>query len=102
MTTFHRMLVALGFVAATLAASGSAAAQQVCGTHEVAKDQLEKQFDEKVVGRGLANSGKAMFELFVSENGTWTVMVSEPRGRSCILASGESWEHLPLLIGDPT
>ena len=102
MQTFHRTLVTVGLVAATLVATGAASAQQVCGPREAAKDQLEKQFKEQVVGRGLASSGKAMFELFVSENGTWTVVVSEPRGRSCILASGESWEHLPLLIGDPT
>ncbi len=53
------------------------------------------------MGRGLANAGKAMFELFVSEKGSWTVVVSEPNGSSCILVSGESWQQLPLLIGDP-
>lgn len=102
MTTFSRTLAALGFVATMLAVTGPATAQQVCGPHEVAKDQLEKRFDEKVVGRGLANSGKQMFELFVSENGTWTVVVSQPRGLSCVLASGESWQHVPLVIGDPS
>jgi hypothetical protein len=40
--------------------------------------------------------------LFVSEKGSWTVVVSQPNGPSCILASGESWHHMPLLIGDPS
>ncbi len=96
-----RSLAILGFVGATLSSTGPASAQVVCVTHEAATKQLEKQFDERVLGRGLANAGKAMFELFVSEKGSWTVVVSEPNGRSCILANGESWQQLPLLIGDP-
>lgn len=102
MKTLQRVLAVLGIVAASLAATGPANAQQGCVARETARDQLEKRFDEQVVGRGLANSGKAMFELFVSEKGTWTVVVSEPNGRSCIVASGESWQHMPILIGDPT
>ncbi len=101
MKTLYRALAILGFVGAMLSSTGPASAQQACVTHEAAAKQLEKQFDEKVVGRGLGNSGKAMFELFLSEKGSWTVVVSEPSGRSCILASGESWQQMPLLIGDP-
>ncbi len=101
MKTLIRALVILGFVGATLSSTGPASAQQTCVTHKAATKQLEEKFDERVVGRGLANAGKAMFELFVSEKGSWTVVVSEPNGRSCILASGESWHQMPLLIGDP-
>ncbi len=101
MKTLYRALAILGFVGAMLSSTGPASAQQACVTHEAAAKQLGKQFNEMVVGRGLANSGKAMFELFVSEKGSWTVVVSEPNGRSCILASGESWQQMPLLIGDP-
>ncbi len=101
MKTLYRALAILGFVGAMLSSTGPASAQQACATHESAAKQLEKQFDEMVVGRGLGNSGKAMFELFLSEKGSWTVVVSEPSGRSCILASGESWQQMPLLIGDP-
>ncbi len=101
MKTLHRALAILGFIGTTLSSTGLASAQQACVTHEAATKQLEQQFDERVVGRGLANTGKAMFELFVSEKGSWTVVVSEPNGRSCILASGESWQQQSLLIGDP-
>ncbi len=101
MKTLHRALAILGFIGMTLSSSGLASAQQSCVTHEAATKQLEEKFDERVVGRGLANAGKAMFELFVSEKGSLTVVVSEPSGRSCILASGESWRQQSLLIGDP-
>ncbi len=94
MKSLYRAFAILGFVGATLSLTGPVSAQQACVTREVATKQLEKQFNEKVVGRGLANAGKAMFELFVSEKGSWTVVVSEPNGRSC-------WQRLPPLIGDP-
>ncbi len=101
MKSLYRVLAILGFVAAMHSSTGPASAQQVCGSHEAATQQLEKRFDERVVGLGLANDGIAMFVLFVSETGSWTVVVSEPNGPSCILTSGESWQQLPPLIGDP-
>jgi hypothetical protein len=61
MKTLQPVFAILGFVAATLATTGTASAQQGCVPHETATDQLEKRFNEQVVGRGLANSGKAMF-----------------------------------------
>ena len=92
-------------VGATLAVSfsltGPASAQQVCLTRDDAAKALSNRFEEVVVGRGLANSGRAMFELFLSEKGSWTVVVSDPSGRSCIVASGENWQQLQQLVGDP-
>lgn len=101
MKSLYRALAILGFVAAMLSSAGPASAQQACATREAATKTLEKQFDEKVVGRGLATTGKAMLELFVSANGSWTVVVSDSNGRSCILATGESWQRLPVNLGDP-
>ena len=66
-----------------------------------ATGKLEKKFEEQVAGRGLVANGKAMFELFVSKSGSWTVLVSDPKGRSCIIASGEHWQQIPLVVGDP-
>ncbi len=79
-----------------------ASAQPLCAAHDKAVLQLEKQFEEQVAGRGLAENGKQMLELFVSEKGSWTVLVSDPSGRSCVVASGESWQGKTLILGDPT
>ena len=96
-----RTLAILGFAAAMLSWTGPASAQQACASHDEVTMQLETQFDEMIIGRGLASAGKRMLELFVSEKGSWTLMISEPNGRSCVLGSGESWHQLPLLVGDP-
>ena len=97
------MKVILGLIAACalFISAPSANAEQVCAARDKAVMQLEKQFEERVSGRGLATNGKRMVELFVSEVGSWTVLVSEPTGRSCIVASGDSWQGIKQLFGDP-
>lgn len=76
-------------------------AQQACGLREAAVSQLESH-NERVVGRGLAKEGRAMIELFVGDTGSWTVVVTDTQGRSCLVANGESWTQVPLLVGDPS
>ena len=96
-----QILSAIVIASALLLPAQSVNAQQVCVPHEKVKLQLEEKFDEQVIGRGLTPNGKAMFELFVSESGSWTVIVSEPSGRSCVVAGGESWQPIQMLVGDP-
>lgn len=94
-------LALLGFAGALSLLAGPAAAQQACLLRDTTVTRLEERYGERVLGRGLANAGTAMFELFVSETGSWTVVVSDPKGRSCVVASGEDWQQLPLKQGDP-
>ncbi len=101
MNTALRALKAVCVAAVLLMSTGAAMAQQACVLRETAVPQLQKQFEEQIVGRGLTPNGKAMFELFVSQSGTWTVLVSDTDGRSCIVASGASWQRVPLVLGDP-
>lgn len=67
------------FTASALSVSPLAAhAKQACGARDTALTQLEKQFEEKVLGRGLVENGSRMIELFVSESGSWTMLASDP------------------------
>ena len=54
-----------------------------------------------MVGRGLATNGKAMFELFASEEGGWTPVVTDVEGRSCVIGSGIAWTDVMALTGEP-
>ena len=102
MNTFLNKLTFFGLlVSAFVWSTTGHSAQPICASHDAAKEQLQKKFHEQVVGRGLTTRGNAMFELFVSEKGSWTLVVSQPNGRSCIFASGENWQQLTLLVGDP-
>ena len=83
------------------AGTADAQIQRVCVLHDDVIAQLEDKFAEQNIGRGLVENGRAIVELFVSETGSWTVIVTDTAGRSCIVASGESWMQTPLLVGDP-
>jgi len=62
-----------------------------CVPHKVAIDQLAKVFNEKVVGLGLAKNQQSVVELYVGDNGSWTILVTLTNGMSCIAAAGENW-----------
>ncbi len=96
-----RIIFSLIAVAVLFLSASSANAEQLCAPRNKAVMQLDEQFGEMVSGRGLAVNGKRMIELFVSEKGSWTVLVSDPNGRSCVMASGENWQGIKVLVGDP-
>ncbi len=96
-----RIIFSLIAASALFLSASSANAEQFCAPRDRAVIQLEKQFGELVSGRGLAVNGKRMIELFVSEKGSWTVLISDPNGRSCVMASGENWQGIKVLVGDP-
>jgi hypothetical protein len=69
-----------------------------CGSHKELTNRLAKHFYERRGGAGLTRDGK-LFEIFISEKGTWTVLVSLPTGVSCIVLDGTEWEGRSLAVG---
>ncbi len=66
-------------------------AQQVCGPHEELTKRLEMSYHEKSKGFGLVGNG-GLVELFVSDNGTWSFIITRPDGLTCLMAAGKNWE----------
>lgn len=48
-------------------------------------------YQEEAEAIGLNKDG-TLLEVFVSPQGTWTVLLSSPQGQSCIAAIGEAWQ----------
>ncbi len=71
-------------------------------SHEAAVAKLKQHYGEEKVGLGLGPKGSSIFELFVAETGTWTLLVTRTNGISCIAASGDNWMSSPVLSGEPT
>jgi len=93
---FLGALAAISFVILILSAAiRPAAAVEACVLHDVALQQLSKAYGEQVAGRGLSADGQKMIELFTSESGSWTLVITDVSGRSCMLASGDVWVRLP-------
>lgn len=84
------LLTATGFVAIILAASPSPA-QRICGQHADVTKKLETNYKELPVGMGLSTDG-GLIEIYSSEKGTWTILVTRPSGITCLVAAGDNWE----------
>jgi hypothetical protein len=70
-----------------------AVAAPQCGPRESVVAQLADKYGEARTGMGMAGTA-GVVELFVSDAGSWTVTVSTPDGRTCLLAFGTGWEAL--------
>lgn len=73
-----------------------------CAPSKQVKAVLTGKHKETVRGLGIVGSDR-FAELYVSESGSWTLLLNRPDGRSCVLGAGKSWEFLPPPPpGDPT
>ncbi|WP_214470788.1 hypothetical protein [Mesorhizobium sp. dw_380] len=70
----------------------SAQAQLVCGGRSDVVAGLAKAFQERQIGYGVVGQ-VAIVEIYVSASGSWTLLITDVSGRSCILAAGEGWEN---------
>jgi hypothetical protein len=88
-----KQMLALGLALGSLATfSNGAQAVTQCGPRDKIIEVLERRFQEKRQGLGLAGQS-AIIELFVSIRGSWTVTTTNPQGLTCVIATGEAWEN---------
>ncbi|HEX2256636.1 MAG TPA: hypothetical protein VHG92_08050 [Afifellaceae bacterium] len=74
-----------------------------CGPRDSILEALER-IGEVPVGVGVAgNEGKAVIELTVAPDGSWSVLVSDVDGKTCLVLAGQEWDFAkPQPVGDPT
>lgn len=88
-----RRTLALFALLATGAAAPAASAQEdlMCAPRDEVAHQLGVQFSETPVSRGVTGDGM-LLELFASPQGTWTAVLSDAAGISCLVSGGEAWQ----------
>ncbi len=61
-----------------------------------AKDigHLAQKYQEAPVAIGVTASGGMVEVLTTGDGGTWTIILSNPNGTSCLVAAGEGWRAL--------
>lgn len=98
MTPLQRWLI-VGLIAACGVVSGARGghAMGMCGLRADFIKALAERYQE--TGKALCIAGQInLVEVFASKAGTWTILVTTPEGKSCIIAAGSSWEDLPPKI----
>lgn len=73
-----------------------------CGERTAIIERLSSKYGEQRLATGLNNSGN-LIEVFSSvETGSWTILMTSPEGRTCLIAAGEHWDSSPAqsLVGE--
>ncbi|MGI9355263.1 MAG: hypothetical protein ACR2PF_08925 [Rhizobiaceae bacterium] len=88
-----KMSLALTMIAVGMASTYTAeAAGRVCGERAKMTKFLMKRYKETPRAMGVASSGKSVMEIYTSEKGSWTVLMTTAKGVTCIMGAGHSWE----------
>jgi hypothetical protein len=95
MKTLASIIAALGSTGA-MALMVSPAYAAACAPHDEFSRHLEMNYQEKSDGIGVANDG-SLFEIFTSDKGTWSLLITNGRKISCIVAAGDMWVGNPAL-----
>lgn len=88
-----RRVTALSVALATGALPAFAQGDLMCAPRDEVVKQLGAQFSEAPVSRGLTGDGMVL-EVFASPQGTWTAVLSELTGVSCLVSGGDGWQSI--------
>ncbi len=89
-----KQLAVLGVMGTVLIAGSAPTEAAKCGERKLIVKQLGSQFSETLRSRGLI-SDKLLMELFASKTGTWSILFTSPKGRTCVIATGQMWLENP-------
>ena len=74
-------------------------ATSFCADRTEMVKSLADKFRENPTAVGMIN-GDAVVEVFVSRDGTWTILATGTDGKSCVLSAGEGFEINVAALGD--
>jgi hypothetical protein len=91
-------IVASSLVMLTAPAATTTSANLCAERNEMVKS-LAEQFKENPAAVGVINPS-AVIEVFVSQDGSWTILATGTDGKSCVLSAGIGWETNLLAVGE--
>ncbi|MEO9823634.1 MAG: hypothetical protein ABJF50_04335 [Paracoccaceae bacterium] len=81
----------------------SAAAMTHCGARDDVISKLSDQYSESHIASGL-QSAEGLLEIWAVEGGSWTILLTQPDGKTCVVANGTHWLEaleVEMVSGDP-
>lgn len=90
-----KMLTGIAFIAVpiVLDAHAAAAGTIYCGARPDVVALLASDFREQPSSVGVTGDGQLLEVLTSEENETWSIVLTDKRGQSCIVATGEGWQN---------
>lgn len=68
--------------------------EPVCGVRAKVLAALSAKYSESPVAVGVTANGGLIELLSAPDGRTWTILYSTPNGKTCLVASGESWQEI--------
>jgi hypothetical protein len=98
MSKIPGVIIAFAIPLFVLAPAFAQPAHPVCRDRAKFLNTLSPIHSESPVAMGLATDGSVV-EILASKTGSWTILVTWPDGRSCVVAVGEGREALKTTTG---
>ncbi|MFQ5774209.1 MAG: hypothetical protein ACE5GS_06815 [Kiloniellaceae bacterium] len=78
-----------------------AAAQPACAPRAQVLAWLGATYGEAPVAAGVTGGGELLEVLARADGTSWTILVTSPLGRTCVVAAGEGWRVLRRRVDEP-
>ncbi len=88
-------------LAAVILFPTTAVAQPMCNERDNVLGHLAKKYGEAPVAVGVTTTGGLVELLTTVDGNTWTIIVTTPRGMSCLVAAGEGWRGIDRKMLEP-
>ena len=69
-------------------------AQQACDWRDKIADMLAAKYKEAPTATGIASRGSLVEVFTTKDHETWTIIITNTKGWSCIAAAGEAWREI--------
>lgn len=93
-------LFAVAALATTLGFTNYADAA-MCGSRDSVTKLLANRYKEEPVAIGMV-SDRGVMEVYVSnDTSTWSIVVTTPQGKTCIIAAGQNYEGVDFIAKGP-
>lgn len=90
--SFLPVALSLGLMALALGGT-SANAQAPCAPRDKMVERLKAGYGEALAAGGLQSETRVIEIYAAPETGTWTVLLTQANGMTCIMASGTNWHQ---------
>lgn len=99
-----RTLIAALALALTFGIAPFAHAQSQCDKRDKILELLATKYTEAPVALGVTNNGGLVEVTSAPDGTTWSIIVTGPNGKTCLVVAGEGWRRLsmPILLGPET
>lgn len=86
------LIPALGVCLSAALWTTAQAAEVACAPRDQVMADLARKYNEAPAAMGLAGDGNLVELLTAPDGQTWTLVLTTPRGMSCLFAAGQFWE----------